>query len=761
MERNKSIFFLAGAAALVMTACNVTKSVPQGDHLYTGASVELNTDSASARQRKVLRSDLQGLTRPKPNARLLGIPFKLLIYNALRNKKPDSFWGKLRDKQGQPPVLLSSVNLDLNATNLRIFLENKGFFRAAVTADSSTKAKKGSVKYTASAGPRYLIDSVIFPADTSAMAHAIQESIPQTFLKPGNPFDLDVIKGERIRIDAYLKERGFYFFSPELLLAQVDSTDGSNKIDLRMVLKPETPKEADEPYRINNVYIYSGYNLNAARIDTSKNIGELHNGYYVIDPRKRFKPKMFDQAMQFQKGDLYNRTDHNQTLNRLINLNEFRFVKNRFEPVPDSNLLDAYYYLTPLPKKSLRAEATTTSKSNNLNGIEFTLGWRNRNTFGAGEHLRISAYVGSETQFGGNFRGYNTYRTGAEANLLIPRFVVPIFDIRTKGGYVPQTKFTLGYDLLNRRKLYTLNSFRGSFGYVWQESQQKRHEFNPVAITYVQPINVTSEYRDSITKFPYLSNIIDSQFVLGSNYNYNYNDLVAGQQKLNSFYFNGLVDFAGNVAGLLTPGKGSPQDPKRIFSAVFDQYLKLESEVRYYRRIGTKSTWANRVLAGFGFPYGNSIQLPYVKQYFAGGNNSIRAFRSRTLGPGTYRPVGDVSFTDQTGDIRLEFNTEFRPHISGPLYGAIFLEAGNIWLKNEDPDRPGSAFTKDWIKQLAVGTGAGIRLDITLFVIRVDVGIPVRKPWEQNPRWFSDVRFREAEWRKENVIFNLAIGYPF
>lgn len=759
MNRSRN-YLLLGGIALLLAACNVTKSVPNGDHLYTGASVELRADSLDKRTQKVLQSDLQGLTRPKPNARLLGIPFKLIIYNALSKKKPDSFWGRLREKQGQPPVLLSAVDLNLNTTNLDAFLENKGFFRAEVSGDSTTKGKKGSVKYVAIAGPRYTIDSVIFPGDTTAMAGAIRESSKESLLKPGAPFDLDLIKGERTRINAYVKERGFYFFSPEFLLAQVDSTDGGNKVDMRLVIKPETPEEADEPYRIRNVYIYSGYTLNAARQDTSKNIGKLYNGYYVIDPRNRYRPILFDHAMQFRPGDLYNRVDHNQTLNRLINLNQFRFVKNRFEPIADSNALDAYYYLTPMPRKSLRGEVTTTSKSNNLNGIELSFSWRNRNTFRAGELLNLTGYVGSETQFGGQFKGYNTYRLGAEANLLIPRFAVPFFDVRTRGGYMPQTKVTLGYDVLNRRKLYTLNSFRGSFGYVWQESVQKRHEFNPISITYVQPINVTQEYRDSIVNKPYLSNIIDSQFVLGTNYNFNYNDLSSGVQKINSYYFNGLVDFAGNLAGLVTGG-GNAQDPKRIFSAVFDQYIKLETDVRYYRRIGTRSTWANRIIAGFGLPYGNSVRLPYVKQYFAGGNNSLRAFRSRTLGPGTYRPKGDLTFTDQTGDIRLEFNTEFRPHISGPLYGALFVDAGNVWLKNEDPFRPGSKFTKDWFKQLAVGVGAGVRLDIQLFVIRLDLGIPVRKPWEDNPRLFQGIELQNAAWRKDNLIYNLAIGYPF
>lgn len=762
MNRKQPLKLFCPAVALVLlAACNVTKSVPAGDRLYTGASVDLKADSVNSKLRKVLKSDLQGLTRPKPNARFLGIPFKLLIYNALSNKKDSSFLGKFRDKQGERPVLMSDVNMQVNIDNLRTHLENKGFFRAAVVGDSSVSEKKGSMKYTAWSGPQYKLDSVLFPQDSSALARSIRESAKASLLKPGAAFDLDVIKGERVRIDAYLKERGYYFFSPEFLLAQVDTTDGKASADLRMVLKPQTPGEADDPYRINNVYIYSGYNLNAARQDTAKSEASFYKGFYVIDPRKRYKPKMFDLAMQFRPGELYNRTDHNMSLQRLINLNEFRFVKNRFEPLPDSNKLDAYYYLTPLPKKSLRAETNATSKSSNQNGIELTVSWRNRNAFKAGEQLRISAYIGSEAQFGGNFRGYNTFRTGAEARLSIPRFVVPFLDIRTRGAFVPYSNFVLGYDILSRTKLYTLNSFRGGFGYTWQQTQQIRHEFNPVSITYVQPINVTEEYRANIQKYPYLSNIIDSQFVLGLNYNFNYNDMVTGVTKPNSFYFNGLVDLAGNLAGAFTGGKGTPENPKRLFNATFDQYAKFETDLRYYRSFGPGLTWANRIIVGLGFPYGNSNRLPYVKQFFAGGNNSIRAFRSRTLGPGTYRPEEATTFTDQTGDIRLEFNTEFRPKIAGPLYGAIFLDAGNIWLKNEDPNRPGAKFSKNWLKELAVGTGVGLRLDIQLFVIRIDLGIPVRKPWEENPRWFSDFRFREKEWRKENLIFNLAIGYPF
>jgi outer membrane protein assembly factor BamA len=429
--------------------------------------------------------------------------------------------------------------------------------------------------------------------------------------------------------------------------------------------------------------------------------------------------------------------------------------------VTDSAKLDAYYYLTPLPKQSLRGEVNATTKSNNLNGTQLSVSWSNRNRFRAGERLSISAYVGSEVQFGGAWKGYNTYRSGAEASITVPRFFVPFgSNLNTRGGYVPRTNIKIGYDLLNRRKLYTLNSYRGAFGFLWKESIQKQHEFYPISINYVQPLNVTQKYYDSTLKYPYLRRIIDSQFIIGSTYQYTMNQITNGLLKPNSFYFNGLIDMSGFLAGLVT--SRGVNDQKRIMNAVFDQYIKLEADFRYYRKLGLKSAWANRIITGYGKPYGNSKQLPYVKQFFIGGNNSLRAFRSRTIGPGTYPLLSTNGFfPDQTGDIKLEINTEFRPHISGPLYGAVFIDAGNIWLANEDPDRPGAKFTKNFLKELAIGTGVGIRFDITLFVIRFDVGIPIKEPWKENPWLLSQIRLGKAEWRRENIMYNIAIGYPF
>jgi outer membrane protein insertion porin family len=757
------IFFLI--SSLFWAGCSNTKHLPPNEKLYTGAIVKVS-GASTVREKKVLDEDMEGLTRPKPNSKILGMRIKLSIYNLFRNKKPKSFWGKLRDKYGEPPVLLSQVDLEHNVKVLQSHIENNGYFRAKITGDTIVRKKMAKAEYKAVAGPQYTINTIHFPTDSSLLSLNIAASANNSLLNVGDPFNLQVIKGERDRIDAYLKERGFYFFSPDYLLIKTDTTIGNHKADMYITVKPETPLEAMKIFRINNVYIYSGYSLNTAQQDTSMANAQFSNGYYLIDRKNRFKPSLFQRAMQFNPGDVYSRTDHNQTLNRLINMDLFKFVKNRFEVAKvDSPMLDAYYYLTPQPTKSLRFEATAISRSNNLNGSEFRLSWLSRNLFKGGEHVNVSAYVGSDVQFSGAYSGYNTFRTGAALSFVIPRFVTPFGDIPSDGGFMPRTSITLGYDILQRQKLYTLNSYRFEYAYNWKPNIQIQHKLSPFVINYVQPLNVTEDFKKLEDQYPGLSKTIEPQFILGSSYEYIFNQMANGSHPINAFFFDGNVDVSGNIAGLITGANVKKGDTALIYNTPFSQYVKFETDGRYYRRIGLHSTWANRIDIGIGYPYGNSVQIPYIKQFFVGGNNSLRGFRSRGVGPGTYYPVNDTInvLPDETGDIKFEVNTEYRPRISGPLYGALFIDAGNIWLVNDTTytHKPGSQFTSKFLSQLAIDAGVGIRLDITIFVIRLDVAFPLRKPWLDNPWVINHINFGNQSWRQNNIIYNLAIGYPF
>jgi outer membrane protein assembly factor BamA len=711
-----------------------------------------------------LRKQLSSLTRPVPNQKILGIPFKLNIYNSFaKAKKGPGKW--IRERFGQPPVLLSSLNLNTNVQVLNNYLINKGYFNAKVRGDTTVKGKKASAEYAVRTGGQYHIQKVQFMGDSSVLQQTVRETMPKTLLKPNDPFDLEVITTERQRIDNYLKERGFYFFNPDFILVKADTTIGKDKVDLFVTVKPATPEEAQKVYRINDVFIYTGFNLEPGQMDTSKTGATFYKGYYVIDRRKIYKPKLFQQSMAFNSGDVYNRTDHNASISRLISMNIFKFVKNRFEVVPrtDSAQLNAYYYLTRFPKKSLRIELNGNTKSNNLTGSNITLGWRNRNALRGGEQFAIKASAGFEIQYSGQFRGYNTFRYGIEPSLSFPRFLVPFFNFNTKGGFLPRTTIKLGYDVLQRQKLYTMNSFRTSYGFNWKETIEKEHELNPISINYVQPVNITPEYTDSAKGNPTLYNAIDTQFILGSDYTYTYTN-VLNYKPVNGFYFSGGIDLSGNIAGLITGANIRKMDTAKIAGAQFSQYTRLQGDFRFYRKVGEKSVWANRVFVGFGIPYGNSHQLPYIKQFFSGGNNSIRAFRSRSVGPGRYNPPqNDGLLAEQPGDLKFEMNTELRFPLVAIMQGAVFVDAGNVWLFNEDPFKPGAKFTNKWLSELAAGAGVGLRFDLSFLVLRFDLAFPIRKPWLlPQERWvINQIDLGNRQWKRENLIFNLAIGYPF
>ena len=596
------------------------------------------------------------------------------------------------------------------------------------------------------------------------MSQAIRRATRRTTLKPGDPYDLDVIKSERERIDSRLKEKGFYYFGPDYLLVEVDSTVGRYEVDLKMTVKPETPQRAREIYRINDITIYPNFSIRSDALGYKAEHVTQYKDLTIIDSARTFRPIIYDRTMYFKKGDIYNRKDHNLTLNRLINMGTFKFVKNEFEPsLADTNTLDAFYYLTPLPRKSIRAEVTAKTNSANYTGTELTINWMHRNAFKGAEQLQLSAFGGLEVQVSGQSKGYDVWRVGGEASLMWPRFITP-FPVHTSSGFVPRTKAALRYEYQNRRKLYSLNTFSGQFGYLWKEDARKEHEFNVGEITFVSPTNVSGEYQASIAQYPPLSKAIEKQLIFGPTYAYTFTNTMRKFRR-HTFYYRGDVDLAGTLAGLVTGANVSKGDTVKIFDVPFSQFVRLENDFRHYLRLGDNSQLASRILIGTGFAYGNSRELPFIKQFFIGGTNSVRAFRARSIGPGTFRET-DASMAflpDQSGDLKLELNIELRAKLFSVVHGAAFIDAGNIWLLRDNPDKPGGKFTSDFLKELAVGTGVGIRIDISFLVLRGDFAWPIKKPYlPDGERWvIDDIDFGSKYWRRENLVFNLAIGYPF
>ena len=750
-------------AILVLFAisCSNTKYLPEGELLYTGAKVKVKDSTISGKQRKTLQAKLNEIPRPLPNKKFLGLRPRLFLYNIAGEVKKDKgirHW--LKYKLGEAPVLFSQVDLEYNRSLLQNFSENNGYFNTRTSSDSTRHGKRASAEYKVTPGKQYIIKSVQFPTDSSAIGNAVRETQPKSLLKVGGPYSLDNIKLERIRLDIRLKEIGFYYFNEDYVKVQVDSTVGNYEVDLKVKIKDESPRSAITPYKINKIVLYPNYALN----QDSLTVAEKYKDLTIIGNDSLFKPRVWDRTLYFAKDDLYNRTDHNLSLNRLVNLGTFKFVKNQFRTSDTiGNYLDAYYYLTPLPRKSVRVEVLGKTNSANYTGGELKINWSNRNTFHGAELLTISAFGGMEVQLGGKNNGFNVFRYGGEASLVWPRFISP-FKFRSSSGYVPRTNATIGYEFQNRRKLYSIQTFKGSFGYAWKENIHKEHALNVTEITYARPEEVTGLYEEQVALNPSLKQVIAKQFIFGPTYNYTY-DNEMNKRKKNNFYYKGGIDFSGNIVGLVTGANIKKGDTVRIFDIPFSQFIKIQNEFKHTYNINNKSLLKSRIIVGSALAYGNSEEIPFSKQFFIGGTNSLRAFRPRTLGPGTYDSSTEVSefIPDQSGDVKLEFNTEYRADIYRFIKGALFMDAGNIWLLNKDENKPGSQFTKDFMKEIAVGIGAGLRFDLSFLVLRTDLAFPIRKPYLPNgQRWVIDeINLGSGSWRKSNLLFNLAIGYPF
>lgn len=773
-----SLSFAVVTALLTLNSCSNTKFLKEGQMLYTGAKIEIKNDTISKKEKSNLKEALLDQLRPKPNSSFLGLRPRLYIYNITKEPKKQKgigYW--LKYKIGEKPVLLGDVDREFNKKIIVNYSENKGYFNAKATSDTISKNKKAQVIYTEKTGARYLISDVHFPYDSTQVNTEIQSITDKTLLKVGEPFDLDVIKTERNRIDTHLKNKGYYYFSPDNIIIQADSTVlDKPRVELFVKLKDNTPAISKEPFTIDKTIVFADYNLEDVKqgkygIPYITDSVKTYKDLYIIDPENKFKPKIFDRALYFDRGDLYNRKDHNLSLNRLISLGVFKFVKNEFV-VSDSlqHKFDAYYILTPRPFQSLRLETLGKTNSANYTGGEVNLNWTHRNFFRGAEQLKGSIYGAFDIQIGGPKDANNIIRAGANVQLSIPRIIAP-FRFHSSSAYVPRTNFNLGYEYLNRTQLYTLHHFNTSFGYQWKENERKEHDLKVLEISLVAPQNVTDKYREQITgnpaagisPNPALQRVVDKQLIFGPSYSYTYTNTMLPKQ--NTIYYKGSVDLAGNIAGLVSGANAKNGKQKELFDIPFSQYAKMEHDFRYYRKVNDKSMIATRFIAGIGFPYGNSTQMPYVKQFFVGGGNSIRAFRARTLGPGSYDPRVQQAtfFFDQSGDIKLEVNAEYRANIYKFINAAVFADAGNVWLVNEDPQKPGGKFSKDFLSEFAVGAGVGLRLDFSILILRLDLATPLRIPYYQKgDRWtFNKINFGDKTWRRDNLILNIAIGYPF
>ncbi|RRQ49489.1 hypothetical protein DZC72_02460 [Maribacter algicola] len=769
----RKYLFLSGLGILLIQSCSIEKFIPEGERLYTGAQLELDT-IGEFKGLKDVKTELVNLIEPNPNTRFLGMRPALFFYYKAQREKPGFIYRFLNKSFGEEPVYFSEVKPEKVEELLLNRLDNNGFFYSRTSSEPVLKEKYAYVNYAATVQQPYTLENYQLDNDSLPIYRELSDLIKDTPLSKNDRFDLDLLKAERERLNFNLKQRGYYNSQANLLIFEADTNQYKNKkFDLFLRLKKEVPKKSAMPYIIDSITVYPNYSVEGDTIPKSRQNPVTVNETDFIQNEYFFKPELLETYLLFKEGDLYNANTSKITSDRLASLGSYKYVNIQYREL-DTTMTDGDYgslaadiYLAPLTKRSLRAEVQAVTKSNGFTGPGVQLTYSNRNLFKGGETLSLSTHFSYESQLSsGNNSSLSSIAYGIKGDLIFPRSIP--FSPRNFRYSVPKTKISTGIDFLRRSQLFTLSSINGSFGYTWKENKYVYHQLDPVSINYSRLSNVTDEFQTILDDNPFLRRSFEQRFIAGLMYGFTY-DEVSDLDKDYPIFFSTNMDIAGNLFSLLDGGSGT------IVGSEYAQYAKVDADFRFYLRWGKDQSLVTRVYAGWGVPYGNSETMPFIKQFFSGGPYSVRAFDIRSLGPGNFNAQEDESTTDyfdRSGNLKLEANLEYRFPIYSYLKGAFFVDAGNVWLTGNydelEADQRNSNFSNtlftdgtfesDWIREVAAGFGFGARVDIQNFVIRLDLASPFRVPNRPiNDRW--NIPFFGDKGNK--MTLNFAIGYPF
>ncbi len=772
-----------GSILFFLGSCSATKFLKKGESFYTGAEIKIKPHGDIDGQGRI-KDNLQTLITPTANSKIAWFRTSVWFYYiAGTPKSKHGLRNFIQTKLGSLPVLLKDATPVKTAEMLQAQLNNDGYFRSTVSSAIETRKKESKVIYTVILQPPYRLQNINYlPFDsTSVIGKDIKT---EQLVRKGQRYSLERLQAEQQRIEQVVKNHGMFHFDNRYLLFEADSTVGKNNIDVDLLYEKGMPDKITRRYNIKQINVFPNYTLGNDTLKTTADTLRI-NGYNYIDNQHNFRPEIVTGVINIKKDSMYRKIDHEYSLIHLMGLQTFKYVNIKFtDSKKDSSALIANIYMTPLLKKSVRVQVQGVSKSNNFVGPGIQVTFTDRNFFRGAELFQIKLHSAYEVQISRQqSTPLNSFEVGAEASLSVPRFITP-FHIRFGSAkYLPATQFKIVYDFQERLQYYSLRTLNVAYGYVWRETTLKTHELFPVDISFIKAGYKSVAFDSILNDNPVLKNSFQDQFILGSRYSFTYNTQFTEdveekyklkERKKSNFYFRGTVDVSGNALhALQSIGRGGEGSTYQFLGSPYSQYVRGDIDFRYFLITGSgrnQNKIATRLIVGAGNAFGNSTNMPYIKQFSVGGANSIRAFPARSIGPGTYNIRTDPKvsqsryFVDQRGDLKLEANVEYRFGIINSLKGAVFVDAGNIWLWNYDPSRICSQFDKTrFLTEIAVGTGFGLRYDFSYFVLRFDLGVPLRKPWlPENERWvLNKIDFGSSDWRSKNLILNVAIGYPF
>lgn len=754
-----------------IAACNGTKYLPPGEKIYTGANIRLESNDKIAKKKKsFIKKTAESALRPQPNKKFLGMRPKVWMY-LKAGPDPKTKFKKWLKKTGEAPVLMSSIKPGATSAIIDAKLFNIGIFKSFSEFKIVERKHTAKIIYISHIHDPYTVEGLIYSISDDSLSRKILRESEKSLIKPSDDYNLDKLKAERLRIDESLKNNGYFFFNPDYLLFKADTSETKHNVALKLTLKDSIPKNALTVYRINNVFIDQEYSLNNENINSlKKDTIKVENAVFIgSEEDMRIRPKVIMRSIYLRKHEMYSRKNHNITLNRLMSMGNFKFVRIKFSDsdTSASGYLDVTILMTPMSKRTIRAELDVVSKSNNYTGPQINLNYQNRNTFNGAELLSLNMAGSYEAQLTGTNKNLYAYTLNPQIELYFPRFLVPFKIMRTSSMYVPKTRISLSYNYLKRVSYFDMRTFQFIYGFKWKEDIKKEHELNPISVSYTSLSNKSAAFNELLEANPFLKKSYQEQFIAGGSYSYTYNEQVIEAKKI-QYFFRLATEISGNSFSLAKMAFGekiSSDDPAKVIGSVYSQYAKISIDGRGYYNFIDKNKLALRVFAGVAKPYGNSSTLPYIKQFFSGGPNSLRAFHINSVGPGSYLQNADnKGFLQLGGDIKLEGNAEYRFNIFRFFKGAIFADAGNIWLLKSNPANTVTPFNFSTVyNEIAVGAGIGLRIDISFFILRFDLATPLRKPWlDEGHRWVANqISFGNPTWRSENLILNVAIGYPF
>lgn len=775
--------------SLLCSACSVTQLLPEGEQLYTGASLRLERPDTTVAPN--LANNLQNVIAPNPNTRLFGFPWKAWFYLKFKTDKQKGLKHWLSTTIGEPPVLYDPLQTEQVVRLLENRAQNMGHFRAEAEADTQSTSKKVHVDYRVRVEAPYRIDSLHYYINDTSLATRLTKLRPASFIRSGQIYSLETLKRERQRIEDALRSQGYFYFNAGDLEYFADTSGFSTrrKVDLLLKLKNDLPPQNLEPQLIKRVNIYSNYRLDGVGNRPLDSI--LVEGLYLYCDRCPLKANVLAESFLIKPGLFYSPTNHRKTLERLSNLNTFKYINLDYDPVDGSDsLMIVNAYLSPRARRTIEGEIGAAYNTGKYFGPEIAVKYINRNLFRGAEFFTIDSRYSYNTFLGAAEEAIipRWTRLSLAGTLSIPRFWLPRREALSKNLQYANTRIrlsldneNLGFRLSNLAKeiedlglnellealeadsTYTpsvkLSNWQFKYGYNWQRIPSLRHETNPLTIR-LQTVGVdNSELLDLFRSFSVgdRSSLVrlERMLLFSPDYSLLYDSRLARLQRHNFLYRQRLAFNINEVTPLSDDANLQPET---------SLFLQWETDFHYYLTLGPGRQLASKLRVYAGYPISERAIIPYFDLYTVGGANSLRAFPPRGVGPGTIAPQRREEFTIFTGygNILLETSVEYRQRLGPYLEIAPFFDAGNIWQYRTQSEVPAAEFSfKNFLGELAADTGVGFRYDLEFLLIRLDFAWPITQPWQPKGERVVIDQFFNNGWWWENLNFVLAFGYPF